>query len=57
MSRKVYIDVKARLILTMDEGVTVTEVLENMDYSFVSQNDEAYVLDSEIQDWEVTDSK
>ena len=57
MSRKVYVEVKTRLIIRMDEGIGVNEVLENMDYNFISQNDEADIEDTEIRDWEVTDSK
>lgn len=55
--RKAYVEVKTRLILNMDEGVEVSEVLENMDYDFTSTTDGADVEDTEIRDWEVTDSK
>ena len=55
--RKVYINVKTRLILSVDEGVDVGEVLENMDYSFTTEETRADILDTEIKDWEITDSK
>jgi len=55
--RKIYVEVKTRLIIQADEGVSVDEVLENMDYNFISQNDGANIVDTEIQTWEVTDSK
>ena len=57
MARKVYVDVKVRLIINMDEGIEVNTVLENMDYSFTSMTDDANIEDSEIEEWEVTDSK
>lgn len=55
--RKVYVSVTARLIIRVDEGVDITEVLSEMDYDFTSQTDGANIEDTEIQDWEVTDSK
>ena len=56
--RKVYVDVKVRLIIRADEGVDIEDVLSNMDYSFTaSPEDNADIEDTEIQDWEVTNSK
>jgi len=46
-----------RLIIDMDEGIEVDEVLENMDYDFTSSTDGAEIVDTEIMEWEVTDSK
>jgi len=57
MSRKIYVNVTTRLIIEAEEDVEVTEVLENMDYNFISQTDNADIVDTEIKDWEVTDSK
>lgn len=55
--RKVYINVTTRLIIRADDGQDIDEVLENMDYSFVSQSDGADIEETEIIDWEVTDSR
>lgn len=57
MSRKVYVKIESGLIINMDEGIEVSEVLENMDYNFISQTDGADIIDTEIRDWEVEDSK
>jgi hypothetical protein len=57
MSRKVYVGVKVRLIINMEEGVSVDDVINEMDYKFSSNNDGADIVDSEIIDFEVTDSK
>jgi len=57
MSRKVYVEVTSRLIIHMDEGIEVSEVLENMDYNFTYVEDRAEIVDTEIRDWEITDSK
>lgn len=59
-SRKVYVDVTVKVILDIDEGKSVNEVLENMDYEFsLSKSDakDADLLDTEITGWEITDSK
>jgi hypothetical protein len=55
--RKVYINVITRLIINVDEGTDVGEVLENMDYNFVSKTDSADIVDTEISDWDIEDSK
>lgn len=55
--RKVYVEVKTRLIIEADDGIEISEVLDNMDYNFISNTDSADIVDMEIQEWEVTDSK
>jgi len=57
MSRKVYVDIKIRAIINMEEGVEVDEVLNEMDYSMTSQTTGADIVDTEIMAHEVTDSK
>lgn len=57
MSRKVYVEVKAKIIMRMDEGVDVSDVISNMDYSFSSPTDACDFEDTEILDFEVIDSK
>ena len=57
MDRKVYVNLTTRLIFRVDEGQSIYEVLENMDYSFTSDSDNADILETEILDWEVVDSK
>ena len=57
MSRKVYVDVTTRLIISMDEGIEVGDVISEMDYNFISQTDGADIVDTEIRDHEVKDSK
>ena len=54
--RKVFVNVTVKIALNMDEGV-VTEVLENMDYNFKSQSEGVDVVETEIINWDVTDSK
>ena len=56
-SRKVYVNVTTRLIIRMEEGVDVEDVLSNMDYDFRSTDDDAEIEDMEIREHEVTCSK
>lgn len=55
--RKVYVNVVTRLIIEMEEGLSVSDVISEMDYTFVSTTDGAIIADTEIRDHEVTDSK
>ena len=55
--RKVYVEVISRLIINMDDGVEVGDVISEMDYNFVSGSDGADIIETEIRGFEVTDSK
>lgn len=55
--RKVYVTLTVNLILNMDEGLEVGDVVDNLDYSFVSPTEGADVHDMTIADYKVTDSK
>ena len=55
--RKVYIEVKVKLVVNMDEGVEVGDVVDELQYDFSDTTGKADVLDTEIMDYEVTDSK
>jgi hypothetical protein len=55
--RKVYVNVKVRLIIRADEGEEIQHILDEMDYSFKDTTGKAQIEDMEIQDYEITDSK
>lgn len=55
--RKVTVEVKVKLIINMDEGVDVQDVVNELEYDFTSGLDSADILDTEILDHEVVDSK
>lgn len=60
--RKVYIDVKCRLILNVDEGVEVSKVMQGLDVDFAFadgdlESDCATIEDQEVVGYEITDSK
>jgi hypothetical protein len=53
--RKVYVEVKVKLIINCDEGLEISQIIDEMDYSFTTGK--AEIEDTEILDHEVTDSK
>ena len=55
--RKVYVEVTTRIIMRMNDGVEVDDVITEMDYDFVPQTEGVDFEDIEIRDYEVTDSK
>lgn len=61
--RKVFIDVKCRLILNVDEGVEISKVMQGLDTDFAFADDGdleseiATIEDQEIVSYEITDSK
>jgi len=55
--RKVYVEVTSRIIMNMDDGIEVNEVIENMDYDFTPMTEGVDFEDMEIRGHEVTDSK
>jgi hypothetical protein len=56
--RKVYVEVKLRLIVRADEDANIPEVLDSLDYSGItSEHDGADVEDVEVTSQVITDSK
>jgi hypothetical protein len=55
--RKIYLEVTTRLILRINEGESVSGVMENMDYGFRPDPEQATLEDEEIIGWEIQDSK
>jgi len=57
MARKVYLEVKVKVILNLDDDTEVSKAMEEVDYNFTSNSKYFDVLDTEILDYEITDSK
>jgi hypothetical protein len=55
--RKVYVDVKVKLIIRVDEGIKISDVINEMDYDFTSLTDGAMIEKTEISHYDVMDSK
>lgn len=56
-SRKVYVVVETRLIIDMDENIKVADVVQEMDYDFIPRTAGADIVDTEIKDYNIEDSK
>ncbi len=55
--RKVYVEAKIKIIIDIDEGIEISEVMNELDWGFVSMTDNADVADVEMIDYEIVDSK
>ena len=55
--RKVTVKLEMRLVMLVDEGVEISEVVNELDYQVNDTTTAANVLDTEITDYEVVDSK
>ena len=59
MSRKVVVEVTTKLVIVVDEGVEIKELIGEMNYDFGFEPGEnrATIEDTEIIDYEITDSR
>ncbi len=55
--RKVYLNVMFQIIVDAEEGVDISEVMNELDYNFLSTTDNADIVDTEMVDYDITDSK
>ena len=55
--RFVTVEVKVKLTMRVDEGQEVAEVISEMDYDFTDTTTTATIEDTEILDYEITDSR
>jgi hypothetical protein len=59
MTRKVYVEVKVKLLIRADDDTSIAEdVMAELDYNFTApEGSGADIEDTEILDWEIKDSK
>jgi len=55
--RKVTVKLEMRIVMPVDEGVEISEVVNELDYEVNDTTSAADILDTEITDYEVVDSK
>ena len=55
--RKVTVELEMRVVMSVDEGVEISEVVNELDYQLNDTTSTADILDTEITDYEVIDSK
>jgi len=54
--RKVTIKLEMRIVMSVDEGVEISEVVDELDYQVNDTTTAADILDTEITGYEVVDS-
>lgn len=55
--RKVTLKLQMRVVMSVDEGVDIAEVVNELDYQISDTTTAADILDTEILDYEIEDSK
>ena len=55
--RKVTVKLEMRIVMSVDEGVEISEVVNELDYTVNDTTTTADILDAEITGYEVVDSK
>lgn len=55
--RRVVVEVKVKLIIDVEEGTSIDNIINNMDYEFTHADEQATIVDSEIVDFNIIDSK
>ncbi len=55
--RKVTVELEMRVVMSVDEGVEISDVVNELDYQVNDTTSTADILDTEITDYEVVDSK
>ena len=53
MVRKVSVEVSTLLVINIEEGVELCEVIKEMDYSFTERTPGSEIIDNEIVDYKV----
>ncbi len=55
--RKVTLKLQMRVVMTVDEGVPIADIVNELDYYISDTTTAADILDTEIVDYEIEDSK
>ena len=55
--RKVTVQLEMRIMMSVDEGVEISDIIDELDYQVNDTTSSADILDAEITDYEVVDSK
>jgi hypothetical protein len=55
--RKVYLEVKTKLIIEVEEGIEISQVMDGAEVTFFFDDSDVEVVDQSIEGYEITDSK
>lgn len=56
MTNKVIVDVKVRLVLNVDSGIDISNIINELEYEFTDTTGTADVVDITIENYEVIDA-
>jgi len=57
MARKMYLNVTLRVIVDVEEGMSVDSVMDNLNFNVDSESENVDVVDSEVENFNLIDSK
>jgi len=57
MARKMYLNVNLKLIVEADEGLSIDDVMDKLNFFVDEENENVSVIDSQIENFNLTDSK
>ena len=55
--RKVTLKLEMRVVMSVNEGIEISDVVDELDYHIHDTTTTADILDTEITDYEIIDSK
>ena len=55
--RKVTVKLEMKIVMSVDEGMKISEVIRELDYHMTDTTTAADILDTEIIDYEIIDSR
>ena len=55
--KKVIVEIKTKVTMTIDDDIEVSEIIDEMDYGFTDMTTKATIEDTEIIDYEIVDNK
>ena len=55
--RKVTVELKIKLLIHADKNADLIDVLDDLDYKFTCNTTDAEIVDTQIEDYEIIDSR
>jgi hypothetical protein len=55
--RKVTVELKVKMLIHADEDKDISDVIDEMGYNFIYSEPGAEIVDTEIEDYEIIDSR
>ena len=55
--RKITVELKVKLLIHADDKADILDVLDDMDYEFTCDATDSEIVDTQIEDYEIKDSR